>query len=276
MKRYSLFALLLAALVSSLGCGIFGGSAPDGPERLLPDVARDLVIVDVSEAALSRTDLPANLERAVANLEDYGDVRRQATVTFPSGSATISGGIFDFENVRTALQEDNYGEGTFREYELWESNDRTLAFALLINDSYLVQGDRDAVLDILRDASRDSGLLWNDDQGGLNEALDLTGEGLVVTASRDCDLVSYPGCRAAAWTFARGERLTVIEGTAAILFRDAPTASSAAPIIEQTINANPLITLTEILTEEAVVTLKADINREDFAMLKFPIELESR
>ncbi len=276
MKRYSLFALLVAVLVASLGCGFFSGSAPDGPERLVPDVAWDLVIVDVSEAALSRTDLPANLERAVADLENYGDVRRQATVTFPSGSATISGGIFNYENVRTALQEDNYGEGTYREYELWESNDRENAFALLIDDSFLIQGDRDAVLDLLRDASRDSGLLWNDDQGSLNAALDLTGEGLVVTASRDCDLVSYPGCRASAWSFARGERLTVIEGSAAILFRDPPTAASAAPIIERAINSNPLITLTEILTEETVVTLKADINREDFAMLSFPIELESR
>ena len=276
MKRFSLFVLLLAALVASLGCGLFGGSAPNGPERLVPDVARDLVIVDVSESALSRTDLPTNLETAVANLEDYGDVSRQATATLPSGSVTISGGVFNYGHVRAALQEGSYGESVYRDYELWESSDRNNAFALLVDDNFLVQGDREAVLDLLRDASRNSGLLWNDDRGELNLALDRTGEGLVVTATLDCDLAAYPGCQAAAWTFARGERLTVIEGTAAIIFRDASTASSAAPIIERTLNSNPLITLTEILTEESVVSLKADVNREDFAKLTFPIELESR
>ena len=97
MRRYSLFVLLLAGLTASVGC-FFGGSAPEGPARLVPDSARELIIVDVSESALSHTDLPANLERAVADLENYGDVRTQATVTLPSGQATISGGYFQFRD----------------------------------------------------------------------------------------------------------------------------------------------------------------------------------
>ena len=273
MKRYSLFVLLLAGLTVSVGC-FFGGSAPEGPARLVPDSARELIIVDVSESALSHTDLPANLERAVADLEDFGDVRTQATVTLPSGQVTISGGTFNFETVRTALQDGGYSVFTYRKEELWESNAGAHAFALLPDESFLVQGDLDAVVAVLRDASRDSGLLWNDDKGELYKVLDHTGEGLVATASKDCRLVGFAGCQAAAWTFARGERLTVIEGTAAVLFRDQATAASAAGFIEQTINANPLITLTEILTDKEVVTIKADVDREDFARLRFPIELE--
>ena len=274
MRRYSLFILLLAGLTASVGCGLFGGSAPDGPARLVPDSARELVFVDVSESALSHTDLPAHLERAVANLEDFGDVRQQAIVSLPSGQVTISGGTFNFETVRAVLQDDGFSVFTYREKELWESNDGTRAFALLPDDNFLIQGDLDAVVAVLRDTTRDSGFLWSDGNGELNKVLDHTGAGLVASASGDCRLVSYAGCQAAAWTFARGERLTVIEGTAAVLFRDPATAASAAVFIEQTINANPLITLTEILTDEEVVTLKADVDREDFAKLRFPIELE--
>ena len=274
MIRFSLIILLLAGLIASLGC-FFGTSAPEGPERLVPDGAKELVIVDVSESARSRTSLPSHLESPVAALEDYGDVRRQVKASLSSGIVTISGGAFDFEKVRSALGNDGYSESEYRDYELWESGNGRSAYALMPDDGFLVQGDLDAVIDVLRDASRDSGQLWNDGKGELKRAMDRTGDGLVVTASQDCRLVPSNGCRAAAWAFARGERLTVIEGTVALLFSNPESAANAAPRIEMAVNSNPLITLTEILTDKTVVTLKADVDREDFAQLRFPIRLEN-
>ena len=274
MIRFSLIVLLLAGLTASMGC-FFGGSAPEGPERLVPDGAKELVIADVSESALSRTALPSHLESPVAALADFGDVRRQVRTSLSSGAVTISGGAFDFDKVRETLANDGYSESEYRDYELWESGNGRSAFALMPDDGFLLQGDPGAVIDVLRDASRDSGQLWNDGKGELKRAMDRTGDGFVVTASENCRLEPSDGCLAAAWAFARGERLTVIEGSIALLFSSPEAAASAAPRIETAIHAIPLITLTEILTDKTVVTLKADVDREDFAQLRFPIALEN-
>ena len=80
-----------------------------------------------------------------------------------------------------------------------------------------------------------------------------------------------------AWAFARGEeRRTVIEGTAALLFRDASAAAGAAPVIEQAINANELMALTEIVNIGAIITVRADIDRDDFSELELPVSLGQR
>ena len=277
MKRCALFTLLLLALVGTLACGFIGGSSPEGPAALVPDGARELVLVDVGEAALNRTDLPAKLEGRVSILENYGDVRQQALLSLSSGQVSITKGDFDFEDIRTTLRESGYLETEYRSYDFWESADGREASALLGEDGYLISGDFDAVADVLRDISRDAGLLWNDDDGELKKAMGLTDDesnGLVATAGRDCRLNNNTGCRAVAWAFSRGEeRRTVIEATAALLFRDAATAASAAPLVEQAINGNEFMTLTEMSADSDTITVRADINRDDFAKLEIPINL---
>ena len=274
MKRVFLSVLLLAALATLLSCGWIGRSGSDGPVRLVPDGAQELVLVDVGEAALSRTELPAKLETEVASLEVYGDVRRQAWLALPSGEAMISEAEFDFADIRNRLRELGYVAGTYREYSLWESSDGSQASALLDEDGFLVSGDFAAVIDILRDYSRDSGLLHNDEEGELKRAMDLAGEGLVATAGRNCQLENNVGCRAVSWAFSRGEeRRTVVVGSAALLFRDGTAAAGAAAAIERSIATNELLRLTEILTDGSTITLKVDINRDDFPLLQFPVHL---
>ena len=104
--------------------------------------------------------------------------------------------------------------------------------------------------------------------------MDLAGEGLVLTSGGNCQLNNNVGCRAVAWAFSRGEdRRTVIEGGAALLFRDAAAAASAAPELERAIGTNELIRLTAIQTDGATITLRVDVDRDDFALLEFPINL---
>lgn len=274
IKRCALYILLLTAMAAASACGLIGGSSPEGPAQLVPDGARELVLVDVSAAALNRTDLPADLERGVSGLETYGDVRQQALIRLASGQVTVTSGEFDFEDIRDNLRDNGYVEAAYRGYNFWESADASQAAALLDEDGFLISGDFEAVADVLRSLHRGAGLLHNDDAGQLNQAMKLAGPGLVTTASRDCRLAGDTGCRAAAWAFSRGEeRRTVIEGAAALLFRDAPAAASAAPLIEQAINANPVMTLTEILTTDATITVKTDVNRDDFAQLEAPVGL---
>ena len=277
MKRWSLLILMAAALAGSLACGVVGGSAPDGPGRMVPDNVQELLIADVGEAALSRTDLPSKLEMDVAQLENFGDVVRIAALELPSGNVTISEGDFNFEQIRENLREKGFTPSTYRKFSFLESADGSESHALLEDDGYVVAGDSDAVKDVLRDKRRDSGLLWNDNEGDLNLASDLAGEGLVTTAGSNCQLENNVGCRAAAWALTRGEeRRTVIEGSAALLFRDATAAQGAAAVIERSIGANELIRLTEILTIETTITLKVDVAREDFSLLEFPIPLGRR
>ncbi len=274
MKRVLLSILLVAVLAGPLSCGWFGGSDFDGPVRLVPDGALELVLVNVSEAAQGRTELPAELEEEVVALEVFGDIQRQARASLPSGRAIISEGEFDFEDIRNRLRELGYVAGVHRGYGFWESSDGTQAYALLEDEGYVVGGVFDAVIDILRDYSRESGLLWNDDEGELRQALEMAGPGLVATAARDCQLENNVGCRAVAWAFSRGEeRRTVVEGSAALLFRDGTAAAGAAAAIERSIGTNELIRLTNILTSGSTILLKVDINRDDFPLLQFPVTL---
>ena len=274
MNRCALFILLAACITATAACGLIGGSGPEGPAGLVPDSAREVVLVDVSEAALNRTDLPADLESQVSSLENYGDVRRQATLSLASGSVMVTGGDFDLEDIRADLRESGYSSTVYRGFDLWRSSNGRTASALLADDGFLISGDYESVIDVLRDVNRGSGLLHNDDDGELKRATDLAGEGLVMTASTNCRLNINDGCIAAAWAFSRSdERRTVIEGTAALMFNNPRAAAGAAPLIEQAVNASDLLTLTEILREEDTVTLKTDINRDDFAHLDFPISL---
>ena len=233
MKRCALYVLLLTAAAGTLACGLIGGSAPEGPAALVPDGAREMVLVDVSQAAVNRTDLPAELESGVARLEIFGDVQQQASVSLASGRVTITSGDFGFADIGKSLGDRGYAEAEYRGHELWESSDGSSASALLEEDGFLIEGDLEAVTTVLRSLTRDSGLLWNDGEGELKQAMDLTGEGresLVTTASQDCGLADNTGCRAVAWMFSRGEdRRTVIEGTAALVFGERCGGEGSGP-----------------------------------------------
>ena len=123
MKRCALLILLLTVLGSSLACGVVGRSTPEGPERVVPDGVLELVLVDVGEAASNRIDLPAELESDVADLESFGDILQQAKLLLPTGQVTITGGEFDFDDIRNDLRERSYTTASYREYSFLESDD---------------------------------------------------------------------------------------------------------------------------------------------------------
>ena len=277
MIRCTLLVVLVLVLGSSVACGLFGGSDDDGAVRMVPDDVLELVVVDVAEAALSRTGLPLDLESEVSNLDDFGDVREQASLVLPTGHVMIASGDFDFEDIRVSLRDRGYSSSTYRKYNFLESPDGRDSAALLEEEGFYVWGDSDAVIAVLRDNSRGQGLLRDDSEGELRQAMELAGEGLVMTAGGACRLEINVGCRAVAWAFSRGEdRRTVIEGSAALLFRDSSSAAAAVASVERAIGTNQLIHITDIQTEDDVVRLRVDVNRDDFALLEFPILIGGR
>ena len=272
MNRRFLLVLLVFVLGGLLACGLFGGSGDDSPVRMVPDDVIELVVVDAAEAALNRTALPVDLESEVSHLDDYGDVRKQATLTLPTGQAMIASGDFDFDDIAKALHDRGYVSSTYRKYDFLESRDGQHAAALLEDEGFYISGHLDAVIAVLRDNSRGQGLLKDDGDGELRKVMDLAGEGLVMTAGAKCHLEATPGCRAVAWAFFRREdRRTVIEGSAALLFRDAPSAADAVAVVERVIAGNELMRLADISADDAVIMLTVDVNRNDFPLLEFPI-----
>lgn len=276
MIRFSLFALLLGAMLAgAAGCGWFGGSPPEGPLRLAPDDARELVLINASEAALSRTTLPQEYEDNIAALRDYGDINEQAWLRLPSGTAVVSMGTFDYEGIRGVLTEGGHAQTTHRGVELWEAGDGLTSRAMLEDGGYFISGAAGAVSDVLRAVDRGQGLLWDDGRGELRRALAEVanaGEGLLTTASADCRLATT-GCEAAAWVFARGESRRTLEGTGALRFRDADAAAMAAPVIDRVVKAHPAIEFVGVTLDEEVVTVAVSIDRDDFGGLEFPLGL---
>ena len=273
MMRFGRWAFLLAlGALGLLGCGVFGGSAPEGPLRLAPDDTRELILINTSEAALSRTPLPGEFEAGIASLRDYGDIGRQAWLRLASGRVIVSEGAFDYEGIREVLSESGHRGAEHRGFELWESGDGVTARAMLEDAGYFISGDAAAVRDVLRAVDRGQGLLWDDGRGAIRRALDGTEEGLLTTASADCR-VAAAGCEAAAWVFARGESRRTILGTGRLRFRDEELAAAGTAAVEQGVGANGATELVEVAADGEVVTVRVEIERDAFGGLEFPLGL---
>ncbi len=144
----------------------------------------------------------------------------------------ISGEVEDlFRDVRDALEDVNASEEDYRGFEVWEGSQ---TFALLEDDAYIVYGNEDRVVDVLRLLERGTGSMADAEDNALYDIWNkLPSSGIIVVSS------SCPIRRCEGYGFGiteTDESLEEGKGTATLLFSSEQAAGNAADEYEEIAN----------------------------------------
>ena len=235
-------ALLAMALGAACEDGIGGGPSGD-PLGLVPDDAYSVAVVDVEQ--ILQGDAPDDLVEEIEDgwedaLDDMGvdidDVSTMVIARGSEGTTIVLDGEFDFEQVRDELDDADYDDRDYRGYEMWEGGSRFVSSAALLEGSgQIVLGSVSVVQNVLKDLSRGSGSLLDDDQNNVLKALRKAGGGWEVSARETCNYSEVRGCEAIGTTISRGDEQYSVELTLAVLFRSERTAESEMGDLEDEI-----------------------------------------
>ncbi len=275
-----LFAFALAALTACGGDGGSGSASSDPKGLILEDAYR----VDATnvKALLEASDIPFFFLNEDEDPEDFKDdwrdewednsralatdpgaVTQEIDVRASVGNYHITKGEFNFSAIKNELEDQGYDDGTYRDQEIWESENGGHSVALFEGAGSFVYGPTDTVKEILKAIDRGEGFMT--DEADLRRALDKVGDGaLLVEAATDCSVLSdsLNGCRARAEAFTGGDQDSV-EITGAAVFSSERRAESGMDDIEDVIEDDDSIDadLDEIRVDGEVVIFKVTVYR---------------
>ena len=242
-----LFALASLVMAVALACG--GGSLSDNPLELILDDVRGVVVLDFEQirAGGAPDQAADSLERAWnTELDPLGILVEDITMGVLSeskdGDLLILGGNFDFGKIRNGLEEYDYEDREYRGQQLWEAEGDPLemqegdteveAVALLEGRASLVLGSSDGVKDVLMALERGSGLLLDDEEGGMAQVLKGAGSSWLTVAFDKCLVPDVSGCRGAGLFFGSGDG-SEVDGRLVFIFRDEEAANSALDAFDE-------------------------------------------
>ena len=254
---------MIAVLAAGLACGaVDGGPNPsNNPREFILDEATEVQIWNFTPY-LEADELPGvmlkNNEDTIDRqdelreeweLEELGltadDITIMTTVHTNNGTYYVFKGEFDFNDPRNSLEDDDYKEDTYRNFEIWEkvSEHDATAVALFEGSGIIVGGDKDAIKEVLKAMDRGEGFI--DAESNLRRALEAAGEGIIGIADSDCNLSvkdvlkikSLPGCEAAGVTIAGGDEATS-QVTIAAVFRSERRAETGMEDLKEAIEGS--------------------------------------
>ena len=236
---FAAFALAAMACTATSGGGSDVASTGAGsPAGLLPEDTLDFTVFDVK--AIMSEQSPERLRDDFENgwasrLEDIGIlVDDLETIVEQSYSRQfIVKGTLALSDVRDELEDRNFQDDTYGEYEVWSSGDSYAYIAILESDNTLIYGEEEWVKDIIKAIGRESGLVMHADDSGAAAMLDKIGSGWVARIF-DCSQTSdLRGCEIAGAAFSRGGESFEVKQTAAYMFRSENTAENEKSDIEE-------------------------------------------
>ncbi len=284
MTSYKIIVLtlLVFALAALVSCGgsVGGGSAPSDPKGLVLEDSHRVQITDV-KALLESSAIPASLlneededpEDFKDDFRDEWEDKSRALATDPDtvtydvevsagvGSYYITKGEFEFGAIKNELEDQGYDDGTYRDQEIWESENGN-AVALFEGAGSYVYGSSTTVKEILKANARGEGFMTS--EADLRRALDkVDGGALNAAATSGCSGLipsSLNGCRASAIGVTGGDEDSVeIAGSA--VFSSERRAESGMDDIEDGIEDDDSIDadLEEISVDGEIVSFRVTI-----------------
>lgn len=283
-KSVSLLALALSITLGA-ACGGFAGGAPDNPSDF---ILEDSVSVELTnyKDILGAASIPARLGAMVGyswDVDEFQDelrdawdddgialetapdaVEQVALIRTENTTYAVIKGDFDFEDMKEALEDEDYDDGTYREREIWEEDG--LSVALFEGSGIYVAGESGIVKKILRAIDQGEGFMETSDE--LRQALDrVERNALAVRASTNCSR-SYAsdanGCRAIAIAVIGGDEDTTMYTNVAVFSseRRAETAlDDIGESIENAIDDGDVdMDLDEIQRNGEIVTFKTTVH----------------
>ena len=283
LKRPLTFLFLaLTFLFAVAGC-----AAADNPSRgdrassgasltLLPDDTTRLEVLKVGD--ILGGAVPESFEERfeaqwelyslgddIVTIDDIGEMVR--AYSKDGEILMLSGSQIDFAGIRDWLdsEEANIERSSYQGQDLWGGDSR----ALVILDSYLIQGDTEALKEILKVKARGTGSLNQASDNSLKKAYDDARAGWYVLASENCKEFSSSlrSCEAYSISAGHGEEDFLVDVTYRFQFRSEQRAESQALDIEDLIDdRNWDLDLDEVKADGTSVEARASGDEEDFRM----------
>ncbi len=242
-------AVVVVALVLSGGSRI-----PSNYLGFVPEDSTFITIWDVE--VVIDGDVPRNLERSFENFYEYrldevgvstDELETLVYVEDSRGedSLVIAKGDFDFEDIRDELDDLDYEDDKYRDYEIWEDGDgNAYSISLLGDDEYVLIGyTRDSVQDVLKAVSRERGLVAGRPDHNVNRVMDKVGTGWLIAINSDCQterLIEIRGCEAIGAAFTDGDRDSA-SVRMVVLLRSESAANRALDDVEDHIDDHGLL-----------------------------------
>ena len=253
-----LAAILIPALAAA-ACGAIGGGggggAPGNAVEFVLEDATSITLINIG-GILAAESVPARLGSIVGSgwdIDEFQDelrddwdedsnafetdpesVQQLLAIGSPNGGYVIVKGNFNFEDIKAALEDEDYDDGTYREREIWE--DGGASVALFEGSGVYVVGDSGQIKKILRALDQNDGFM--EPATELRQALDRAQNGALAVAAADNCSATYAananGCRAAAIAVTGGNEDTTTYTSAAV-FSSERRAETALDDIEEAI-----------------------------------------
>ena len=279
--------LVLTLLFAAAACATAddpsrGERASSGaPLALLPDDTTRLEVLKVGdilggavpESFEERFEAqwdPYSLGDDIVTIDDVGEMVK----AFAKGGEEIlmmGGSQIDFAGIRDWLdsEEANIERTSYQGQDLWGDDRR----GMIILDGYLIQGDTEALKEVLKVKARGTGSLNQASDNSLKQAYEDARAGWYVLASENCDEFSgsLRSCEAYSITGGQGEEDYLVDVTYRFQFRSEERAESQALDIEDLIDdliddLNWDIDLDEVKADGTSVEARASGDEEDFSV----------
>jgi hypothetical protein len=258
---------------SSSGSGS-GSSKSSVVLDLLPDDTSSLEVLDVS--AILGGGVPESFEERfetqweryslgddIVTIDDVSEMVQ--AYSKDGGILMLSGSQIDFAGIGDWLTSDegNIERISYQGQDLWGGDSR----ALVILDGYLIQGDTEALKEILKVKARGTGSLNQASDNALKKAYEDARAGWYVMASENCDEFSSSlrACEAYSITGGPGTEDYLVAASYRFQFRSEQRAESQALDIEDLIDdQNWDVDLNEVKAEGTSVEAQLSGDEEDF------------
>ncbi len=271
MKMTYMLALLSVVVTSAIACDVFSmGVASDRTLKLVPADVNKLAMWN-AETITSET-LPEKTQEDFENSwgyldDEFGihidDVNKLIRTQSKDGILLIVSGNLAKRDIRDKLEDRNYSDETYREYELWNNGGSAVALLSATDEDsdYAVLGEIEPVKDVLKALSRDSGSLLDANDSLTKQVLSKVGLGWYVSTFDSCE--EFRGCEAYAVAVSDSREEFLVDIRFAFLFRNERAADSAASDVEDEIYDRYEIVDLKLKVEGEFVIIEASVDEDD-------------
>ena len=268
------YGLLAAILLVATACA--GGGVPSDPMSLVLEDANSVYIENFN-ALMSAGEIPGDLldTYGMEDTDDFQDffadywednsysfgivveeVSKSIGVSTAEGTYHIISGTFEFADIQSELEDDDYEQDSYREREIWE-NERSAVAPFVDSGSY-VFGSVSIVKDVLKAVDRGEGFI--DDSSDFKRLVDkLEVNALLSVVVSDCSGLEGPtpdGCQGVAMNVTGGDEETTYT-TTHVLFSSERRAESGMDDVEDGFeDSDSDIDVDEITTDGDIVTIR--------------------
>ena len=287
----ALFVVTIATLTACGGNGVVGGGAPGDIEGFILEDANTMLIMNVRQileadeapfiGAASRFGLSSDSDDIEDIKDDWrdeweddailslgtalDDVDRSMLVVGSEFSTYIVKGTFDFADIRSTLEDEDFDDSEYRESEIWE-NDDDIAVALFDSSGIYVLGEVDSVKEVIKAVHRGEGFA-HPDEHALVSVRNKAGDGLFSYGDTGCS-DNFEGISARTLENCEAIGITIVGGnedemkfSGAVLFSSERRAESGMDDFEDSIEDNDSIDadIEELKVDGEFVTFKVTI-----------------